>query len=142
MAVHPNHHSDSGLAFSRWRMLTAYLRPDLLSDNRATNAQPDPAREEAIQSFTRVFAAWAKPDVPDAEKLNNLSDIVEEAVRFAVWLFSQPASFKYDWKPAVDVRDRANRTVVTVPALIKVTDNRGQALVRPLGIVSASRTRV
>lgn len=123
-------------------MLTTYLRPDLVADTRTTNTQPDPALNDAVQSFTRVFAPWAKPDVPDAEKIKNLSDIVEEAVRFAMWLFSQPSSFKYDWKPAVDVRDRANRSVVTVPAVLKVTDNRGQALVRPVGVVGASRTRV
>jgi hypothetical protein len=123
-------------------MLTAYLRPDLLSDARTTNTQSDTALDDAVQNFTRVFAPWAKPDVPDAEKIKNLSDIIEEAVRFAVWLFSQPSSFEYDWKPAVDVRDRANRSVVTAPAMLKVTDNQGQALVRPVVIVGASSTRV
>jgi hypothetical protein len=123
-------------------MLTAYLRPDLLSDTHISNRQPDVALDQAVQSFTHVFAPWAKPDVPDAERIKNLSDIVEEAAKFAVWLFSQPSSFEYDWKPAVDVRDRANRSVVTVPAVLKITDNRGQALVRPVVIVGASRTRV
>jgi len=123
-------------------MLTVYLRPDVLADTRATSTQPDPALVGAVESFTRVFAPWSKPDVPDAEKIKNLSDIVDEAVKFAVWLFSQPSSFKYDWKPAVDVRDRANRTVVTAPAVLKVTDNRGQALTRPVSIVGASRARV
>jgi hypothetical protein len=123
-------------------MLTVYLRPDLLSETRATSTRPDPAIDEAVESFTRVFAPWAKPDVPGGEKIKNLGDIMDEAIKFAVWFFSQPSSFKYDWKPVVDVRDRANRTVVTVPALLKVTDNRGQALVRPVSIVSASRARV
>lgn len=123
-------------------MLTAYLRPDLLSETRINNGQPDRALAEAVRSFTHVFAPWSKPEVPDAEKIKNLSDIMEEAIKFAVWLFSQPSSFKYDWKPAVDVRDRAIRSVVTVPAVLKVTENRGQALVRPVVIVDASRTRV
>lgn len=122
--------------------MTAYLRPELLSDTGATNAQPDRALEEAVQSFSRVFAPWAKPDVPDSERVKNLSDIVDGAVRFSMWLFSQPSNFKYDWKPLVDVRDRANRTVIIIPGLLKVTDNRGQALARPLSVVTASRSRV
>jgi hypothetical protein len=123
-------------------MLTVYLRPDLLADTCATSAQPDPVLVDAVESFTRVFAPWSKPDVPNAEKIKNLSDIVGEAAKFAVWLFSQPSSFRYDWKPAIDVRDRASRTVVTAPAVLKVTDNQGQALTRPVGVVGASRARV
>jgi hypothetical protein len=123
-------------------MLTVYLRPDLLADTHTTSLQPVSALVDAVESFTRVFAPWSKPDVTDVEKIKNLSDIVDEAVKFAVWLFSQPSGFKYDWKPAVDVRDRANRTVVTAPAVLKVTDNQGQALTRPVTIVGASRARV
>jgi len=123
-------------------MLTGYL----LSGTSAGVLVDDPKNkwivEEAVQAFTRVFAPWSKPDVTDAEKNKNLTDIVGNAVAVALWLFSQPSSFKFDWKPPVDVRDRSQRSIVTVPAVLKVTDSRGQALSRPLSVVSAVRERV
>jgi hypothetical protein len=123
-------------------MLTGYLLSGTSAGVRADDPQTKRVVEEAVQSFTRTFAPWSKPDVTDAEKNKNLTDIVGHAVTFALWLFSQASSFKYDWKPSIDVRDRSQRSIVTAPAVLKVTDGRGEALVRPLSVVGAVRVRV
>jgi hypothetical protein len=119
---------DTGLAFSRWRQLTAYLRPELLSSSRSDDPSQSRAAQEAAQSFTRVFAPWARSEHSEPERIGHLTHIVNNAVGFAVWLFAQPAAFKYDWKAPADVRDRGGRAVVVVPGLVKVSDGRGQAL--------------
>ena len=122
--------------------MTGYLLSGTLAGVLVDDPQNKRVAEEAVQAFTRVFAPWSKPDVTDAEKNKNLTEIMGNAVTFALWLFSQPSSFKFDWKPPIDVRDRSQRSIVTAPAVLKVTDSRGQALSRPLSIVGAVRARV
>jgi hypothetical protein len=123
-------------------MLTGYLLSGTSTGGRTDDPQTQRVVEEAVQSFTRAFAPWSKADVSEAEKIKNLTNIMGHAMAFALWLFSQPSSFRYDWKPSVDVRDRSQHSIVIAPAVLKVTDSRGQALVRPLTVVSAVRGRV
>ena len=91
-------------------------------------AEQSRAAEEVAQSFARAFAPWARSDHAETERVGHLTHIVNSAVYFAIWLFAQPAGFKYDWKAPIDVRDRGARVVVVVPGLVKTSDGRGQVL--------------
>jgi hypothetical protein len=64
-------------------------------------------------------------------RCSNLVEIMRGATTTGVLLFSQRASFRFDW----DHPNQKGRTIVVLPGLIKVTDDKAQSLREPLVFV-------
>lgn len=109
---------------SRWRVLTAYLRPDPAKDT-AYIAQRDRQINDTVQSFGRAFAPWKSTGYKDEERARSLSAILEEAANLGIFLFSQPSTLIFQWPSSSEVRPGK---VVVSPALAKTTDEKGQEL--------------
>ena len=109
---------------SRWRALTAYLRPNALEDT-AYVAQRDRQINIIVRNFSIAFAPWQNPRYKDEERVRSLVAILKDAADKGIWLFSQPSEFLFQWRKLNPGR------IAVAPALVKTTDERGQVLGQP-----------
>lgn len=140
-AILSNSEAATREAYSQWRVLTAYLRPD-----KSSGHQEDPdyiaKRESAVQSaataFSNAFAPWAVPSQSDLTRTQNLAAIMRSAADVGITIFAQPADFEYIWKELEDKRSRgaSGRRIVVAPGFAKITDDRASPLERKFIIVS------
>lgn len=117
---------------SRWRVMTAYLRPDPTKD-AAYIAQRNRQISDTSQSFARAFAPWKSTGYKDEERARSLSAILEDAANLGIFLFSQPSTLKFHWPTSSEV---GPGKMVVSPALVKTTDEKGEALVEAQVIVN------
>lgn len=117
---------------SRWRVMTAYLRPDPAKD-AAYIAQRDRHISDTVQSFGKAFAPWKSTGYKDEERARSLSAILEEAANLGIFLFSQPSTLKFHWPSSSEV---GPGRIVVSPALVKLTDEKGQDLVEAQVVVN------
>ena len=110
---------------SRWRVMTAYLRPDPATD-AAYIAQRDKQVSNTVQSFGKAFAPWKNTGYKDEERARSLSAILEDAANLGIFLFSQPSTLNFHWPSSSEV---GPGRIVVSPALVKTTDEKGQTLV-------------
>ncbi|OAP60533.1 hypothetical protein AYL99_05535 [Fonsecaea erecta] len=129
------------LAFSRWRMLTAYLRPDLFDGKEPASAEQDARLYNLAKTFSERFAVFSQPQNAE-QKVKHLVEVLRTAVRVALWLYSQPSTFKFDWGPASDASRRSMPAVVTVPSLLKTHDSMGAEIQPPQVIQPLVKRRV
>lgn len=137
--VHVTDHRAAVLneAYSMWRVLTAYLRPQ--DENNAQSPSSAKAVTEIAQHFSRTFAPWADSrKLVQAEDIRatNLIDILDFAVEVGMLLFSQPSQMEMKWVSAD--RKRPTAAITTAPALYKTTDQQGKALVQPQLLVEST----
>ena len=91
---------------------------------------------EAAAHFSRVFSLWADPQYDESRRAKHLADVMDSAVKFAVWLLSHPEQFELRWQgTGADTgsnlsKEMGEHLLVTVPALVKVTSQRGKRLPR------------
>ncbi len=109
---------------SRWRVMTAYLRPDPTKD-AAYISQRDRQISGFVKSFAKAFAPWKSTGYKDEERARSLSAILENAANLGILLFSQPSTLKFEWPASSEVRPGK---VVVSPALLKSTDEKGRVL--------------
>ena len=109
---------------SRWRVLTAYLRPEPSKDTTYL-ADRDQKIHETVLAFSEAFAPWKSPKYNDADRSRSLSEIIKGAAELGVWIFAQPSWFEFHW-PKYSEADRGRLAIS--PALVKMTDERGQVL--------------
>ena len=109
---------------SRWRVMTAYLRPDPTKD-AAYIAQRNRQINDTVQSFAQAFAPWKNTGYKDEERARSLAAILEDAATLGIFLFSQPATLKFHWPTSGAV---GPGRIVVSPALVKTTDEKGQDL--------------
>lgn len=119
---------------SRWRVLSAYLRPDP-SENTVYIAHRNRQVTELTQLFSRSLTAWKNPKYNDDERMRHLSAIIIEAVDLGICLFSLPTGFEFRWS-----RNEENKIEIA-PALVKVTDERGHKLAESQVVVTATTSR-
>lgn len=110
---------------SRWRVMTAYLRPDPATD-AAYIAQRDKQISNTVQSFGKAFAPWKSTGYKDEERARSLSAILEDAANLGIFLFSQPSTLNFHWPSSSEV---GPGRIIVSPALVKTTDEKGQTLV-------------
>ncbi|KAL2046616.1 hypothetical protein ABVK25_011697 [Lepraria finkii] len=127
-----------GQSMSRWRVLTAYLRPNPLDDTSYI-AQRDHQINEMVQVFSGAFAPWQNPKYKDKERVESLSAILKEAAGLGIWMFSQPSELQFQWPKHSEVG--SNKVAVT-PALVKLTDERGQSLSQPQVMIKIAAQKV
>lgn len=117
--------SDIVAAFSSWKALTKYLRPDLMRDPSASRSANENTARIASQ-FTNVFSPWSNTQYSEEHRIRHLTELINHSIQAAIWLFGQPDAFRFDWStPSQELRQsmagRTTNTVVTVPAVFKVT---------------------
>ena len=123
---------------SRWRVLTAYIRPTPSQDSSYI-AQRDHRIQETVQEFSRAFAPWKNLKYHDGDRTRSLSAILKSAADVGIWMFSQPSSLQFRWPTYSEVG--ANR-IAAIPALIKLTDEKGRKLREPHVMLQAVIKRV
>ena len=112
---------------SRWRVLTAYLRPDP-SEDASYIAQRENKINEYVRMFSKAFAPY-KNHQGDGDRARSLFTIMSEAADLGILIFSQPSDLQFRWqkKYAGQGVDR----VAVAPELVKMTDERGRLLSEP-----------
>ncbi|KAI9870378.1 MAG: hypothetical protein M1830_004320 [Pleopsidium flavum] len=109
---------------ARWRVLSAYLRPDPTEDPSYISRR-DRAVSEAVQAFSRAFKPWRNSKYRDEDRVRSLTEIMKSAADLGIWLFSQPSTFKFHWGGREDTKEH---TIVVAPALLKMADENAQSL--------------
>lgn len=90
--------------------------------------------------FCKTFGTFSHPEHKE-ERVKHLVEVLSSALRFALWLYSQPATFGFLWGPASD-GSRSGQTVVTVPSMVKLYDDMGSKVNPPQPIQGLVRKRV
>ena len=111
---------------SCWRVLSTHLRPDPLMDKDYL-AERDHKIAESVQGFLHAFAPWAKTSLEERERVKALTVLFEEAASLGIFLFSQPSELRFRLPPETQ---RAEGSLVVIPALYRITDEHGQTLPR------------
>jgi hypothetical protein len=78
----------------------------------------------ALQLANGFLAPYANGQ-DEQTRLRNLEEIMKRAARLGFLLFSQPASFRFDW-------NESGADVVVFPGLVQVTDEAGKSVGRVL----------
>lgn len=116
-------------AISQWRKLTAYLGSDALQTETYLKD-----RERKIAAITiqlcRTFRPWLQGDNNSCNQSTN--GVLRRGSDLGVMLFSQPASFAWDW--GKDQHRREERRTV-LPGLVKMTDETAQPLIKHVCLV-------
>jgi len=115
-------------ATSRWRVLTAYLRPETTTDHTYTQTR-DAAIHTAASAFCNAFAPWTSAAGNNGnDRLQNLLEIMRSATDAGILVFAQPSEFEYRW--TLPAEARSGRRVVVTPAFVKVSDEYAKPLER------------
>ncbi len=116
---------------TRWRVLTAYLRPDPLQDQGYLQDR-DVKMKEIVQNFADAFDPWKNPKYTDKQRTEVLLAILKESAELGIWLFSQGSELRFGWFPG---ENRTSMDVVVSPSLEKLTDEQGISLQEPQQLV-------
>ena len=60
--------------------------------------------------------------------MRSLSAIFKDAAGLGIWIFSQPSDLQFQWPKQSEV---GSNGIAVAPALVKLTDERGQSLSEP-----------
>ena len=111
---------------SKWRVLTAYLRPSPSQDSEYI-LQRDHRISECVHVCAQAFEPWRDLKYTNKEQIQSLSAIFKSASELGITLFAQPTDVQFRWPDKSEVGP--NRVAVA-PALVKKTDEGGRALDR------------
>jgi len=123
-------------ALSRWRELTAYLRPPPPND-RAYLSQRDARISTIADALNTTFQPWAQPKQSPDVRRGHLLNIMKSASETGVLLFRQPSSFRYEW----EVREGRSGggggglRIVVLPGFVKVRNESAKVLDRPQELI-------
>ena len=120
---------------SRWRVLTSYLSLEP-SENHQYMTQRDRRINELSRTFSKAFAPWKNKRHTDQDRIKSLTAILTGAAELGIWLFSQPGELQFRWPK------KKSNMMVLAPALVKVTDERGEKLATPQIVVEAESQEV
>lgn len=119
-------------AFSTWKRVVGYLRPDLGRNANSVQSVSDSASRFA-KEFSTAFSAWANPQYPEEHRTHHLATLMDHAIETAIWVFRQPDGFKFSWNTLTHNARNSSaqnfaREVVVIPEVSKVT-HKGAMLV-------------
>ena len=92
-----------------------------------------------VRVFSRAFAPWQKSKYKDEDRIRSLSAILKDAAGLGIWMFSQPSDLQLQWPRYSDI---GSNMVAIAPALVKLTDERGQILSEPQVIFKMTAQKV
>ena len=117
-------------AYTRLKQLAASYRTSPQSMPSTASLARDPAAH-----FSHVFSLWADPQYDEARRTQHLTEVLDQAIKFSVWLLSQPETFELRWDGSAAAADKettgvgvGEHSLVTVPALVKVSRDGGRRL--------------
>lgn len=122
-------------AFSKWKELTAYFTPEPFA-NPEDAANRDKAISSMVETFADAFFLWDSQPRDEAQARQHLTELLKNAANVAVMLFAQPSTFEFRWQQEAQDGTR-KRSLVVVPAFVKVADERGHLLGRSQGLTQA-----
>ena len=94
---------------------------------------------KAIRTFNGLFSPWFKAKYTDAQRDEALRTIWLEAAKVGTWLMNQPQELQFQWPEGSQASGQAEkRSLAVAPALVKITDDRGQRLSNPQTVVPAT----
>ncbi|GKZ99197.1 hypothetical protein AnigIFM60653_003402 [Aspergillus niger] len=131
--VEPGSAANSTGAMFAWRMLTTRLHAQYL-DTTSEAAQKNIAT--LAEGFSEVFGLYRNPELPDADRRRHLVSVVKEAAQLSVWLFTQPCSFEFSWSAP------SPGSIVILPAVMKISDERGDKLPVPQKMVEETMAQI
>lgn len=114
-------------AYSHWRVLSAYLRPDTRQD-QAYLSKRDAKIAAVVDAFSGAFAPWLSPDYSREDRRRNLTAIMRNAAETGISIFAQPSTFRYEWSLRQGKARDGN--IVVTPAFLKIGDEGGHPLER------------
>jgi hypothetical protein len=111
------------------RVLASYLRPAPF-DDQALLARRDSTIKTMANTFCVAFEPWALKETSSKTRYSSLVEIMRGAATGGFLLFSQRATYKFDW----DLKDKKDKkvsnSVVVLPGFAKVTDDEARPLHR------------
>ncbi|KIX00239.1 uncharacterized protein Z518_10378 [Rhinocladiella mackenziei CBS 650.93] len=114
----------------------AYMRLKHLAATYRSSPWTSNASADSARHFSHVFSLWADPQFEESRRVQHLTEVMESAAKFGVWLFSHPEQFEIRWGDGwADIANSASKetgthSLVTVPALVKVTGQGGRKLMK------------
>lgn len=109
---------------SRWRSLTAYIRPDASSDHSYTSDR-DQKIARIVKTLVRAYDSWINPKHQRRDCMQALTTMFHEAAALGIFLLSQPQELYFHWPQEGELEP--GRMAVG-PALVKLTDEYGRKL--------------
>jgi hypothetical protein len=118
-------------AFSRWRVISAYLRQDPDNDH-AYLAERDVRIRTTATQFCEAFEPWARSQ--DSARFQNVVSIMQRASEMGVMLHSQAATFEWQWEVPIQTTQRKDTPMllVVLPGLYKIADENADCLSPPI----------
>lgn len=121
--------ADWALMLSKWRQLTATL---MYGTYGTDTISPSDDRQhqvcDLVSKLDTVLAPLASSSRgSDADRLENLSELVKRGARFQYTLFTQPTEWTFSWEaPGMQTSD-----LVVFPGLTRIADEKGARLAQP-----------
>lgn len=113
-------------ALAYTRVLTSHLRPTPYED-QALLARRDSTIKTMATTFAAAFEPWASKEASSKSRYSSLVEIMRGAASGGFLLFSQRATYRFDW----DLKEKSvGNGVVTMPGFAKVTDDEGRPMKR------------
>lgn len=127
-------------SIARWRVSTAelmqtpYVRdPFTPSDSRNSSIAA------ALDTLENILQPYADSRMDNSQRKHNLEQILKRSALFAFTLFSQPSTWRFDWKKDHGV---ASGELCIFPALVQLSDETGQRVSPPRPFSEAVVRRV
>lgn len=119
-------------AYSRWRVLSSYLRPKPAEDSSYTTTR-DTHITAWADAICHAFDPWAMSRDNFTSRRDNMINIMKSASDTGVLLFSQPSTLKWCWSIPESKSGRVR--IVLLPGLEKTRDENANELQRPLELL-------
>lgn len=121
LAPRPNpstdHHAAEATLFSKWKVITGTLltKQPTLSPN---------AIADTIAVAAMILGPFTRKGIDREQRLKNLEMVVGRAASLAWTLFTQPGSYRFDFRGSRD-------SVVAFPALLQMTGDDARVVSPP-----------
>jgi hypothetical protein len=111
-------------AYILYKRLAVHLHATFTSTSQSRQTDI----REAAEHFALTFFPWADPGYGDQEKVEDLVQIISNALDLVIWLYGQPFVYEFAW-------ESGRRGIVVAPGLIKTTDSKGRMGSQPLTLL-------
>lgn len=115
--------SDLQPALSAYRVLSGYIRSDILDDPNFIREKSETS-ERIAAIFEQAFQYWIQRHKSSRDRVAAFRHLIDRAANLGVFLFSQPSVFFFNWE--MTRKDHARKLVPVWPFLLRVFDNNAQ----------------
>ncbi|KAJ9660459.1 hypothetical protein H2198_002577 [Neophaeococcomyces mojaviensis] len=115
-------------AFSAYRILTHYIRGNVVADASYIKQRSENIRE-IIDDIEAVFQPWVNENRTPDQRGPVLAGLLQQSAELGILLFCQPSTFHFDWQ-VLPTRSRDLEVAIT-PRLLKLFDENAQEIEEP-----------